>query len=377
MTYKVSHTVASIENFGSGVTYCVTKLSATQSRQGIRSAVYSIGRDRPANPVPFEDRRFPNDFEAIPAFRRLGASRAMRHALNSGRPDIVHTHGLWMLPNTYKAKGAALVVSPHGMLTSVALTFSQRKKALFRFLFQNRALASAALFFATAESEYNDIRGFGLSQPVAVVPNGIDLPGLPTKRPRCDGRSVLSLGRIHPKKGLDILIRAWAAVEGDFPEWKLRIVGPDEVGHAAELKELVRLLELKNVSIEGAVFGQAKNELMAGVDIFALPSRSENFAMTVAESLAFGVPVISTKGAPWAGLETHGCGWWVDHGAEPLAAALRSAMSQPLEELSSMGRKGRAWMARDYSWERMANMTLDTYQWVLEGGEPPTFVRVD
>ncbi|UWR35730.1 glycosyltransferase (plasmid) [Sulfitobacter sp. W027] len=377
MTINVSHTVASIENLGSGVTYCVTSLSAAQASQGLRTAVYSVGSDRSGSITAFEDRRYPNDFEAVPVFRRLGASRAMRRALNANKPDIVHAHGLWMLPNTYRAKGAALVISPHGMLTPVALSFSPRKKALFRLLFQNRALASAALFSATAESEYDDIRSFGLSQPVAVIPNGIDLPDLPIDRTCVDGRSVLSLGRIHPKKGLDKLVRAWAAVERPFPDWELRIVGPDELGHAAELKELVRSLDLKNVSIEGAVFGQAKTELMAGVNLFVLPSRSENFAMTVAESLALGVPVISTKGAPWAGLETHGCGWWVDHGAEPLAAALRSAMSQPLEGLRSMGHKGRAWMAQDYSWERVANMTLDTYLWALEGGEPPDFVRAD
>jgi len=238
-------------------------------------------------------------------------------------------------------------------------------------------MASAALYLATAESEYDDIRSFGMPQPVAVIPNGIDLPDITAETSRVEGGSVLSLGRIHPKKGLESLIRAWAAIEDTFPDWELRIVGPDEVGHAAELKQLVRSLELRNVSIEDAVFGAAKTELMAGVDLFVLPSRSENFAMTVAESLALGVPVISTKGAPWAGLETHGCGWWVDHGPEPLAAALRSAMSRPLEERRAMGKQGRAWMARDYSWERVAKMTLDAYQWILEGGEPPTFVRVD
>jgi glycosyltransferase involved in cell wall biosynthesis len=377
MTMNVSHTVASIENLGSGVTYCVTSLSAAQARQGIRTAVFSIGSGRSASSIPFEDRRFSNDFDAVPALRRLGASHAMRHALNADKPDIVHTHGLWMLPNTYQPKGAALVISPHGMLTPVALSFSPRKKALFRLLFQNRAMASAALYLATAESEYDDIRSFGMPQPVAVIPNGIDLPDITAETSRVEGGSVLSLGRIHPKKGLESLIRAWAAIEDTFPDWELRIVGPDEVGHAAELKQLVRSLELRNVSIEDAVFGAAKTELMAGVDLFVLPSRSENFAMTVAESLALGVPVISTKGAPWAGLETHGCGWWVDHGPEPLAAALRSAMSRPLEERRAMGKQGRAWMARDYSWERVAKMTLDAYQWILEGGEPPTFVRVD
>ena len=99
--------------------------------------------------------------------------------------------------------------------------------------------------------------------------------------------------------------------------------------------------------------------------------------MTVAEALASGVSVISTKGAPWAGLETERCGWWIDHGVEPLAAALSQAMASPRAELNAMGARGRAWMARDFSWDRVAADMLDVYRWLAVRGPRPATVFAD
>ena len=110
--------------------------------------------------------------------------------------------------------------------------------------------------------------------------------------------------------------------------------------------------------------------------LFVLPTLNENFAMTVAESLAAGTPVIATKGAPWAGLETESCGWWIDHGVEPMAAALAAAMARPPEALRVMGARGREWMQRDYSWDRIGHEMLEAYRWAVTRGTPPPMVRV-
>ena len=374
---RVAHSVSSLTNKSAGPSYSVPSLALMQAELGATVEIHSLDGAPEHKTAGLTDIRHSRDFSSLPVLENMGISGAMKRSLISTKCEVLHTHGLWMMPNIYRPRGVALVIAPRGMLTPIALSFSSRKKALFRFLFQDRALADASLFHATAESEYDDIRSFGLSQPVAVIPNGIDLPDAAACGPVGKGRSVLSLGRIHPKKGLKNLIQAWKAIEPNFPDWRLRIVGPDDVGHATELSRLVRELGLNKVSIEAPVFGAAKTEMMASADIFVLPTLSENFAMTVAESLAVGVPVISTKGAPWSGLETNGCGWWIDHGPEPMASALRCAMSQPSETLWAMGMKGREWMARDYSWERVAGMTLDAYRWVLKGGERPNFVRVD
>lgn len=368
---KIAHTVSSVEHLASGITYCVTGLAQAQTRAGVRPEVYSLGQP-PRDYREYGDHRFSNDLGCIPGLRKLGLSQSMKRAIQLASPEIVHTHGLWMLPNIYRNKGARLVIAPHGMLTPIALGFSAHKKRLFRLLFQDNALAAAALFHATAESEYEDIRRFGLHQPVAIIPNGIELP--PLAKVERSEKTVLSLGRIAPIKSLDSLIHAWAAIEPAFPGWRLRIVGPDEGGHAGELADLTRGLGLAHVSIEPPVFGSAKTALMASADLFALSSHSENFAMTVAESLAVEVPVISTRGAPWQGLVTERCGWWIDHGPEAMARTLSHAMALPDAERRTMGARGRSWMARDFSWDRMARLSIDAYAWVLGRGDKPDCV---
>src|SRR5438046_2768308 len=131
------------------------------------------------------------------------------------------------------------------------------------------------------------------------------------------------------------------------------------------------------VAINGPVYGEAKWDAYRAADLFVLPTLNENFGLTVAEALAAETPVISTKGAPWNRLEPEGCGWWIDHGVEPLAATLQTAMAMPRTALRGMGAKGRAWMAREFSWDHTATDMLSVYRWLVHGGEPPPTVRSD
>jgi glycosyltransferase involved in cell wall biosynthesis len=334
----------------------------------------------------YRDCRFAWDYTKIPILRRLrssqGLSRALRNA--SLTVDIIHNHGLWLMPNI-KAGGAAfaglkpLVVSPHGMLAPVALAFSRLKKRAFWALAQGPAVRGAACIHATSKQEYEEIRIFGLTNPVAIIPIGIDLPELPARRsggPAAE-RIVLSLGRIHPKKGLARLLHAWSKVEVGHPGWRLKIVGPPEVGHDNELRALAIALGLTRVSIEGPIYGNAKTTAYEESDLFVLSTLNENFGLTVAEALAAGTPVISSKGAPWSGLESEGCGWWIDQGVEPLAAAMAHAMVLPRKALMAMGNKGREWMARDFSWDRVGHDMLDVYLWLARSTDRPVSIRFD
>jgi glycosyltransferase involved in cell wall biosynthesis len=250
---------------------------------------------------------------------------------------------------------------------------------VFWALLQGPAIRRAACIHATCEQEYTEIRGFGLTNPVAIIPNGIDVAELgvrPTTRPAAE-RVVLSLGRIHPKKGLSRLVHAWSKIEVGHPGWRLKIVGPPEGGHDDELRALVVALGLGRVSVEGPIYGDAKTNAYRDADLFVLPTLNENFGLTVAEALAAGTPVISTKGAPWSGLKSEGCGWWIDYGVEPLAAALAHAMALSRKALKAMGGKGRAWMAKDFAWDRIARDMLDVYLWLSHSAEPPPTIRFD
>lgn len=325
----------------------------------------------------------------LPILSKLAWSGPLRSAINDYvRQDaVIHTHGLWLMPNIYPSwaissnlnANARLIHSPRGMLGAAARRISAWKKEPIWWLWQRKALKVADCLHATAESEYLEIREAGLTNPVAIIPNGIDLPllnSLPDRRNRTQ-RRLLSLGRIHPKKGLDRLLRAWATVEPFAPDWSLRFVGNAEAGHDVELLALANELGLKRFTLAGPFFGDSKWREYCDADLFVLPTLNENFAITVAEALASKLPVISTKGAPWAGLETNRCGWWIDHGPEPMARTLLKAIGKSPEEREAMGRRGRDWMGRDYAWSAIGADMAEVYRWLKLGGEPPKCVRLN
>jgi len=267
--------------------------------------------------------------------------------------SVVHAHGLWLMPNIYPAHAAIksnkpLIVSPRGMLRQAALRFSPRKKALFWRLAQARAVRAARCIHASSGQEYEDIRKLGLSAPVAIIPNGIEVPAVLPERSRPDGqRTALFLGRLHPIKGVELLIDAWARVAERHRDWRLEIVGPCDSEYAGVLS--ARLANVPRARLAGPLYGSAKGEAYRQADIFVLPTMTENFAMTVAEALAQGTPVICSKGAPWAGLAKHGCGWWIDHDLEALTNTLDEALGMDAQRLASMGEAGRAWMAQEFN----------------------------
>lgn len=381
---QVIQIVASVADEAAGPSYSVPRLASAVAQAGAKVSLYALGE--PGAPGPFapdvEFHPFRRTAPRVPGIGQLGFSIDLDRALRAAAPDVdvMHTHGLWLMPNISPAEiarraGKAFVLSPRGMLGGAALRFSRRRKQMVWALMQKQAAASAALLHATSQEECEEIRAMGLVNPVAVIPNGIDMPPPRPASPTGAGRTVLSLGRVHPKKGLDRLIRAWSQLGPEAEGWRLRIVGPSEGGCADDLRALTRTLALDTVDIEGPLFGEAKLAAYREADLFALPTLNENFAMTVAEALAAGTPVISTKGAPWAGLEVERCGWWVDHGEAAMTAALTDAMMRPREALAAMGERGRAWMQRDFSWDRIGRDMLDAYRWIRLGGERPVTVR--
>lgn len=378
---KVVQVAAGLDEAGAGPSLSVRSLAESLERGGAAVELHCVrdwrGSPRPGpGPEPVRHRQ---DFAGVPLLKALCLSGDLHRALNEAavRADLVHGHGLWLMPNLYPAwacrrAGKPFMLSPRGMLGEAALAFSARRKRAFWRLLQQPALADAACLHATAETELHEIRAIGLRNPVAVIPNGVDLP--PAAPSTARERTVVTLGRIHPKKGLGNLVQAWAALEPRFPDWRLRIIGPDQDGHADALRAQAAQAGLTRLSIEPPLYGEAKTEALQTASLFVLPTLNENFALTVAEALAAGTPVISTKGAPWSGLPSRGAGWWIDIGADPLTAALAEAMATPAERLAAMGARGRAWMAESFSWTSVGAQMRSVYDWLTTGAEPPSCV---
>ncbi len=318
-----------------------------------------------------------------PILSRFAVSSSLARALGhkAQEVDIVHNHSLWSMVNVaagwvVPGRRAKLVTSPRGTLSTWALSRSRGVKRVLWPL-QRRALSRADLLHATSEVELQEIRAQGFTAPVAVVPNGIDLPDLPLLRPDTGVRTLLFLSRIHPTKGLDRLLQAWAQLQPVHPQWRLVIAGRGEQAHMHEVQSLAAALGVRHVAFPGPLYGDAKAQAYFEADLFVLPTHSENFGMVVAEALAHGCPAMVSRGAPWPGLEPEGCGWWVDNSVQTLTAALDTAMQLPPEQLATMGLLGRAWMERDFGWATIGQKMDAAYRWLLAGGERPAWVRMN
>lgn len=375
-----THIVPTINREASGPSYSVSRLCQSLRNSGHPTKLAVL------EPLPTGyEGEFVTAFPYGLGPKRLGFSPKMKRWLrtdaSSGQTHILHNHSLWMATNVYPAKAVRnttckLVVSPRGTLSTTALKRSALlKKTLWPFIL-TPAIRTATAFHATSEQEYHDIRKQGLRQPVAIIPNGIDVPVYVSKEP-LPLRQLLFLGRIHPVKGIDLLLRAWAAVQQQHTNWQLVIAGPDEGGYLAKMQKLARELKLERCEFVGALYGEKKWRAYQKADLYVLPTHTENFGITVAEALAAGTPVITTKGAPWQGLETQRTGWWIDIGVAPLIATLDQALGLPPEILEQKGLLGRDWMTQDFSWHTIANDMSAFYDWLINGGKIPPFVRVD
>jgi glycosyltransferase involved in cell wall biosynthesis len=295
-----------------------------------------------------------------------------------GEPDILHDNGIWLLHNHRLATlaekhGIPRVISTRGMLEPWALGHKRFKKKLAWWLYQRRDLRQACCHITTGETEAENLQRLGLGVPIATVPNGVDVAearlggvDLETEVTVQNGRrrTALFLGRIYPIKGLPMLIEAWARVRPHG--WLLRIAGPDEAGHQKQVERAVSAAGLGEVvSFTGPVEPEMKKDAFLDANLFVLPTYSESFGMVVAEALAHSVPVLTTVATPWSILQERGCGWCVDATADGIAEGLREATSLDAEALRAMGTKGRALVAAEFSWKRVGDLMLSTYDQVL------------
>jgi len=327
--------------------------------------------------------------------RAFGYSRGLRAAMDSANLDLVHCHGIWMYPSI-AAHGWSLrsrrpvIVSPHGMLDPWAVKNSAWKKRLAGCLYENANLRSVACIRALCDSEYKSIRAYGLSNPVAVVPNGIHLPVVQQDWPEPEwykglpdgSRVLLFLGRIHPKKGLPGLIQAWAKFKSDnspsVSVWHLVIAGWDQGGHESELKKIAAETgSSSSIHFIGSQYGDEKEACLAKSDAFVLPSFSEGLPMSVLEAWANGLPSLLTDQCNLPEGFSSGAAIRIETSPESICEGLRKLADLNEKEFRELGERGSQLVKNRFTWPSVSSSMLDVYEWVVNGGSLPNCVRLN
>lgn len=318
----------------------------------------------------------------LPLMHTLGYSRDIHKLIEDYKPDIIHSQGLWMYHSAavlrYKKRHpeVKVIVQPHGMLDPWAVRNSGWKKRIVGYWYEYENLRRADCIHALCQSEADAIREFGLKNPIAIIPNGIDLPGcsldeIIARRQNTGGRkTLLFIGRIHPKKGLRELIEALAILKCRLPdlvnEWQVKIAGWDQLNHTAELKMLIDSKNLSDcITLVGPAFGDEKDRLQTEAAAFILPSFSEGLPMSVLEAWAYALPVVITPHCNLPeGVEADAA-LLCEPKAEGIANSLISLFSMSANQRTEIGLKGRRLVERQFSWPHIADETIRLYKSLL------------
>lgn len=319
--------------------------------------------------------------------RSFGYMPMLARELAGCAPQLVHLHGVWQFQSIVARRymlrtGVPYLVSPHGALQPWALRQKPLRKKLALWAYQRECLMSARCLHALTKAEIQDIRQLDIRSPIALIPNGVDLPAdmadRVSRQKRGNTKRLLFLGRLHPKKGLSELMEGWAIFKSDSSksrDWVLDVVGWGDNAYINELKALTSKLGVsQSVSFVGPLFGESAAQAYKQADAFILPSHSEGMPMAVLEAWATGLPVVMT---PECGLQD---GFLaraaIPTEASPISVAesLRCLAELDPEERAEMGRHGRKLVESQYSWRSSAERFRMLYAWVAGRGCKPEFV---
>ena len=337
----------------------------------------------------------------------FGYSPLLAKELKASDAPLLHLHTLWQYPSCLANQWVnrsqrPYLVTPNGMLEPWALRNSNWKKRIALFAYEKKMLGRAACLHANTLKEAGDFRSLGLTNPIAIIPNGIDLPeeaGVEPLKP--ETKTLLFLGRIHPKKGLANALRAWRrcqeAGSSGLEEWQFVVAGWDQGGHENELKRQCREAgvsvdsvpledflsegpkpesskERPSVVFVGAAFGDQKDELLRRADAFILPSFSEGLPMAILEAWSYGLPMLMTDHCNLLEGFDHQAAIRIGTESDSIVQGLSELMQMSVGQRSEMGERGRQLVEAKFTWPQVAAQMIEVYEWVLGRGEKPECV---
>jgi len=385
---KIGFVVDSVSREAGGLFQSVRGLAKAVTRASANARVFGISDKQSA--IDLQDWQPLSVQTFRPQWCALGYSNRLLPAMLDAGLDILSTHGLWKYCSVaslqwHRRMARPYIVHPHGMLESWALQNATWKKGIAALLYENQHLRLAACLRALCEAEGQSVRAYGMRNPICVIPNGVDLPDLsetltPQARPFAEGRKVLLyLGRLHPKKNVLNLIRAWKQILDSHPStkssWLLAIAGWSQGGYEAQLRQVATHLGLLgSVTFLGPRFGTEKNECYRGCAAFIMPSLSEGLPMTVLEAWAYAKPVLMTPECNLPEGFAAGAAIRIGTGPDEIAAGLKQVVEMSDDDRRAMGNRGRNLVATTFSWPRIGEQMRSVYEWALGGGAVPEVI---
>lgn len=299
---------------------------------------------------------------------------------NVNNYDLVHTNAIfsYAILSAYWAcqkNRVPYIITPHGMLEPWALSYKAWKKKFYYALLEKPALNRANAIQMLASTEAQRIKSLKLKTPFAIIPNGVhrrDFEPLVSSElfyqqfPETKNKQlIIFLGRIDPKKGLDLLANAMGKIHLKFPEAHLIIAGPDNIGFLPTAKQYFADAEcLDKVTFTGLLTGQLKYSALSAANIYVAPSYSEGFSMSVLEGMASGLPCVITTGCNFPESAEANAAYVVDINAEKIADALTKCL-QHSEEAKAMGERAKKLILEQYTWDSIAAKLIDTYAAII------------
>ena len=355
---KVLHIINSIDKSGGGPSRSVPQTCMELANLGI---VIELVTQESDDMVPLiETSHFAVKYLSIWDLFLYGS------LLSAKDIDLIHLQHIWtpyiqVMAFWAYQKRIPYIITPRGMLEPWIMAQNPWKKKLGLLLYQRKAIQRAEYLHATAQMEADNIKALGFLNPIVIIPNGIDLSEVKKIKITYGTKKIIFLSRIHPKKGIELLLEAWRLF--DTKDWSLEIAGDGEDSYVTILRESAQ--DLHNVTFVGPKYGEDKWDFLRSADVMVLPTFSENFGIVVAESLAVGVPVITTHGTPWEDLENNSCGWWIDCSAVHLESTLVNAINTPIEQLKVMGANGRKLIEKKYDIKAVASNIAELYKQIV------------
>ena len=325
----------------------------------------------------------------LPILNHYGFSKELYGLIEKNKPDIIHVQGIWLYYSyaaylyVKKHQECKLIIQPHGMLDEWAVKNSGWKKKIIGNLFENRSLNRADCIHALCIPEYKSIKNYGITAPIAVLPNGININHNYTiLKKQSDKKTLLYIGRLHPKKGLTEFLEALGIIKkinpSFFHTWHIQIAGWDQQGYQNKLEKKVASLNLSNdITFAGPIFDREKETALCNADAFILPSHSEGLPMTVLEAWSYSLPVLMTEYCNIPEGFKHNAAIKINPNAKSIAEGLTKLYNLSDNELKLYGTNGYNLVINKFQWPQIAIETMELYKYLLGKSTKPTFVHED